>query len=61
MMELMEPTTFILEPGSVALANPTRWQSNTDIEDFLAATQSKTLKELKKVSLRCVLLVHSVC
>ncbi|MCJ1476735.1 hypothetical protein MMC13_005404 [Lambiella insularis] len=50
MMELMEPMTFILEPGSVILRDPVRWQSDTAIQDFLAATQRKSLNELAAIN-----------
>ena len=56
MMELMEEGTFHLEPGSVQLKNPEVWQPDL-IKRFLAATQSSTLAELCRVSIRTHLLL----
>lgn len=49
MMELMEPTTYILDAQSTKLKDSDRWKNSLGIEDFLAATQHKSLKELKEV------------
>lgn len=50
MMELMEPTTYILDAQSRKLKDSDKWINSLGIEDFLAATCHKTLQELKKVS-----------
>ena len=48
MMELMKPTTYILDPSAMKLKNPDNWENRLGIEDFLTATQHGSLKELKK-------------
>ena len=50
MMELMEPTTYILDPQSTKLKDSDKWKNSLGVEDFLAATQHKSLQELKQVS-----------
>ncbi len=50
MMELIEPTTYILDPQSTKLKDPDKWKNSLGVEDFLAATQHKSLQELKQVS-----------
>lgn len=50
MMEIMEPTTYILDPGSTELRDPGKWKEGRGIQDFLKATQHQSLKDLKKVS-----------
>ncbi len=49
MMELMEPTTYILDAQSTKLKDSDRWKNSLGVEDFLAATQYKSLQELKQV------------
>jgi len=49
MMELMEPETYLLDPHSIELKNAEKWKDGLGIHDFLAATQDKSLKDLKKV------------
>ncbi len=49
-MELMEPMTYILDAGSTKLKDADKWKDGLGIEDFLAATQCKSLRELKEVS-----------
>lgn len=56
MMELMEPTTSILKPGSIVLKDEGKWKDSLGIKDFLAATHRSSLKELKKVSLCSILI-----
>ncbi|EXJ56210.1 serine/threonine protein kinase [Cladophialophora psammophila CBS 110553] len=51
MMELMEPTTYILDPQSAGLQNPGKWKEGWGIKDFLRATQHQSLEGLKNVSL----------
>ena len=48
MMELMEPTTYILNPRSTELRDPGKWRGG--IRDFLSATQERSLEQLKHVS-----------
>ena len=50
MMELMEPTTYILDSQSTELKDADKWKNSLGVEDFLAATQSQSLQELKQVS-----------
>lgn len=50
MMELMEPTTYILDAQSTKLKHSDTWKNSLGVEDFLAATQHKSLQELKLVS-----------
>ncbi|KAL9631870.1 MAG: hypothetical protein Q9164_005656 [Protoblastenia rupestris] len=50
MMELMEPTTYILDLQSGKLKDSDKWKNSLGIEDSLAATQSKSLQELKQVN-----------
>ncbi|KAL6712959.1 hypothetical protein ACLMJK_009514 [Lecanora helva] len=50
MMEMMEPATFLETPNSVALRHPERWGENTGIQDFLVATATASMIELKGVS-----------
>ena len=50
MMKLMEPTTYILDAQSTKLKDLDKWKNSLGVEDFLAATQSKSLQELKQVS-----------
>jgi len=50
MVELMEPTTSILNPSSTVLKNPEKWRDELGIKDFLAATQRDSLTQLKTVS-----------
>jgi len=49
MMELMEPTTYILDAQSTKLKDPDKWKNSLGVEDFLAATHHKSLQELKQV------------
>ncbi len=49
MMELMEPTTYILDAQSTKLKDSDKWKNSLGVEDFLAATQHKSLQELKQV------------
>ena len=51
MMELMEPTTYILNPHSTELQSPERWEDGSGIKEFLEATQNQSLEELENVSL----------
>ena len=51
MVELMEPTTSILNPSSTVLKTPEKWRDELGIKDFLAATQRDSLAQLKTVSL----------
>jgi len=48
MMELMEPTTYILDPSAIKLKDPDKWENRLGVEDFLTATQHGSLKELKE-------------
>ena len=50
MMELMEPMTYILDAQSRKLKDSDKWKNGLGIEDFLAATRHKSLRELKEVS-----------
>lgn len=50
MMELMEPTSFILHPQSTQLKDPTRWRDGSGIKEFLLATRYAGLEDLKNVS-----------
>lgn len=50
MMELMEPTTYILDAQSTKLKDSDKWKNSLRVEDFLAVTQHKSLQELKQVS-----------
>ena len=50
MMELMEPTTSILEPHSIVLRDKGKWKDSLGIKDFLTATHRRSLRELKKVN-----------
>ena len=52
MMELMEPTTYILDAQSTKLKDSDKWKNTLGVEDFLVATQHKSLQELKQV--RCL-------
>jgi hypothetical protein len=47
MVELMEPTTYILDPYSTELRNPEKWRDG--IKNFLNATQKLPLEQLKYV------------
>lgn len=47
MMELMEPTTYILSPHSTELRNPEKWKDGSGIKDFLSATRDQSLEQLK--------------
>jgi hypothetical protein len=60
MMELMEPTTFILEPDSLILKHPDKWESNHELQNFLKATRNAALGDLRRVSLPALIknLVH---
>jgi hypothetical protein len=49
MMELMEPETYLLDSQSIELKNAGKWKDGLGICDFLAATQDKSLEDLKKV------------
>ena len=51
MMELMEPNTYIVEPGTTMLRNPDLWKDALGIIDFLMATSARSLEELREVSL----------
>lgn len=50
MIELMKPTTSILNPSSTVLKNSEKWRDELSIKDFLAATQWDFLTQLKTVS-----------
>jgi hypothetical protein len=50
MMELMEPSTYLLHPRSAELKSPENWKDGFGIKDFLSATQNQSLEELKEVS-----------
>jgi hypothetical protein len=50
MMELMEPSTYLLHPRSAELKSPENWKDGFGIKDFLRATQNQSLEELKEVS-----------
>ena len=50
MMEMMEPTTYILDTQSTKLKDSDKWKNSLGVKDFLAATQHKSLQELKQVS-----------
>lgn len=56
MVELMEPTTYALNPRTIVLEYPVRWKANTGLKDFLAATASKPLEELAQVCYQRVLI-----
>jgi hypothetical protein len=43
MLELMEPTTYILDPDSTELKDADRWKDGLGIEDFWKATWHKPL------------------
>ncbi|KAH9208846.1 hypothetical protein DL95DRAFT_449626 [Leptodontidium sp. 2 PMI_412] len=47
MMELMEPTTYILNPHSAELRSPEKWKDGSGIKGFLSATQHQSLEQLK--------------
>lgn len=49
-MKLMKPTTYILDAQSTKLKNSDKWKNSLKVEDFLAATQHKSLQELKQIS-----------
>ena len=49
-MKLMDPDTYILDPQFRKLKNSDKWNNYLRIEDFLEATQHKSLQELKQVS-----------
>ncbi len=49
MVELMEPDTSMLYPDSLSLQRSEEWQDNTGIKEFLAATETLSLKDLRKV------------
>ncbi len=51
MIELMEPSTSILDPISAVLEEPEKWRDELGIKDFLAATQRLPLPQLKELSL----------
>lgn len=50
MTELMEPTTYILNPRSTELQSLAKWNGSPGIKNFLRATQHLSLGKLKKVS-----------
>ena len=50
MVELMEPKTSFLEPGSVTLRNADLWHERQGIRAFLDATQRLSLDKLVLVS-----------
>ncbi len=56
-MELMEPTTRILEPGSIVLKDERKWK---DSKDVLAATHRKSVRELRKASRRLITMQTSL-
>jgi len=47
MMELMEPTTYMLNPRSTELQTPEKWKDGSGIKGFLSATQSQSLEQLR--------------
>ncbi|KAH8653977.1 hypothetical protein BGZ60DRAFT_568489 [Tricladium varicosporioides] len=47
MMELMEPTTYILNPHSAELRSPEKWKDGSGIQSFLSATQHQSLEQLR--------------
>lgn len=49
MVELMEPDTSMLYPDSLSLQRPEEWRDNTGIKEFLAATETSSLEDLRKV------------
>lgn len=49
MMELMEPETSLLDPGSITLQHPEKWKDSLGIKSFLAATNESRLVDLEKV------------
>ena len=49
MMELMEPATNFLNGQTIELEHPEKWNDNTGIRDFLAATHTTSEEELCKV------------
>ena len=55
MMEIMEPETSLLHPGSIVLQYPDKWRDNIGIKSFLTATAVATLQELKEVNLNILL------
>jgi len=48
-MELMDADTSLIDPKSVHLQRPSKWNEQTDIKDFLAATQTSLGEQLSKV------------
>ena len=51
MMELMEPATSFRDGQTIELEHPEKWNDNTGIRDFLAATHTTSEEELCKVRL----------
>lgn len=49
MVELMEPETSMLYPNSITLQQPEVWNKNTGIKEFLAATETSSLDDLRNV------------
>lgn len=49
MVELMEPTTYALDPQTIKLEHPSRWRANTGLKDFLASTDFSPLDVLAQV------------
>jgi hypothetical protein len=52
MVELMEPKTSTLNPDSIILQQPEKWPKNIGILEFLAATETSSLDDLRTVCLR---------
>jgi len=50
MMKLMKSMTYILNAKSTRLKDADKWKNDLKIEEFLAATQYKSLQELKEIS-----------
>ena len=52
MVELMEPETSMLNPDSITLQRPDEWPKKIGIHEFLMATETSTLEDLRTVCLR---------
>ncbi len=53
MMEMMEPETSLTNPESLSLRVPEKWEEATGIRDFLNATRTSSLLDLRNVSNFC--------
>ena len=52
MIELMELEMSTLRPDSITLQQPEKWPKNIGILEFLAATETSSLDDLRTVRLR---------